>query len=171
MPNNYNWYILDISTVQSFKSYYKKIVSIIPKGCAVLTLSKSKYNEYFNNQLSRSVLISNYIFILCDLDKHIKKIIKALNAIGIEAYLLTDYNNNPVIVPTEDIMRLRELEEQVKTEEEYKLGYKIRVKYGPMKGFISTISLITDKYIFCPIRLGKTITNIPLLRQDIELLQ
>ena len=117
MPNNYNWYILDISTVQSFKSYYKKIVSIIPKGCAVLTLSKSKYNEYFNNQLSRSVLISNYIFILCNLDKHMKKIIKALNAIGIEAYLLTDYNNNPVIVPTEDIIRLRELEEQVKFED------------------------------------------------------
>lgn len=163
------WYVLELNTSDSFSIYYKRVSSIIPKGCAVMAISKVKYHDYFASKVDRTVLLTNYIFILCNLEKHIKAIIQALKHLGIEASLLDGLDGKPLEVSSYDIAQMKQSEEPKASAEEqdYKPGEYISVVSGPMRGFTGNISLVTSKYLFCSLRVGKAVTNVPFLRQDV----
>lgn len=170
MKDELNWYILELNTSDSFSIYYKRVSSIIPKGCAVLAISKVKHHDYFSSKVDRTVLLTNYIFVLCNLKKHSSQIIKSLKAYGIEASIMDGLDGNPLVVTPEEIEKLK-LSESIFTSSEnydYTPGEYINVVSGPMRGFKGTISLVTAKYIYCSSRVGKIITNVPFLRSDIE---
>ena len=164
------WYILELNTSDSFNIYYKRVSSIIPKGCAVLAISKVKHHDYFASKVDRTVLLTNYIFVLCNLEKHSKAIIKALKSLGIEASIMDGMDGKPLVVSPDEITKLKEAEEPKAgaEEQEYKPGEYITVVSGPMRGFTGNISLVTEKYLFCSLRVGKAVTNVPFLRQDVE---
>lgn len=163
------WYILELNTSDSFHIYYKRVSSIIPKGCAVLAMSKVKHHDYFASRIDRTVLLTNYIFVLCNLEKHSKAIIKALKAYGIDASIMDGLDGKPLEVQPEEVEQLKVAENSIESEEEeFTPGEHIMCVSGPMKGFTGNISLVTNKYIYCSTRVGKIITNIPFMKSDIS---
>lgn len=172
MPYKLDWYVFQLNTSENFSSFQKLISSIIPKGCSVFALSNVKPNEYWSSKLDRKMVITNYIFILCNLKLHATKIIRALRSFEIEAEILKGMDNKPVKLTDDEITHLMELSGVVKDPElletKYSLGDTIKVVSGPLRGFTGNISVITFEHIYCPIKIKNRIINIPLLREDIE---
>lgn len=79
-------------------------------------------------------------------------------------------DGKPLVVSSEEIAKLKQAEEPKLSAEEkdYRPGEYIAVVSGPMCGFTGNISLVTEKYLFCSMRVGKAVTNVPFLRQDVE---
>ena len=170
MKDELKWYILELNTSDSFNIYYKRVSSIIPKGCAVLAISKVKHHDYFASKVDRTVLLTNYIFVLCNLEKHSKDIIKALKSLGIEASIMDGMDGKPLVVSPEDITKIKAAEEPKASaeEQEYKPGECVAVVTAPMGGFTGNISRVTEIYLFCTLGVGKAVTNVLFLRQDVE---
>lgn len=170
MKDELKWYVLELNTSDSFQIYYKRVSSIIPKGCAVLAISKVKHHDYFSTKIDRTVLLTNYIFVLCNLKKHCKDIIKSLRLLGIEASVLDGLDGKPLVIEPEEIAKIKSTENEHMTISNgtYKPGDYITVTSGPMRGFKGNVSQVTEKYILCTVRVGKIITSVPFPRQDIE---
>lgn len=169
MDNELKWYVLELNTSDSFNIYYKRVSSIIPKGCAVFAISKVKHHDYFSSRIDRTVLLTNYIFVLCNIKKHSKYIIKALKSLGIEASILDGLDGNPLEISPDDIEKIKNsgISKSIYECVDYNPGEYIEVIAGPMRGYIGSISSVTDKYVYCSIRVGKIVTSVPFIRQDI----
>ena len=161
LKQDLKWYVLMLNTPKSFSIYHKQISAIIPKGCAVLAVSKVRHHPYFYTKLDRKIVFNDYVFILCNLEKHGKQIIKLLKARGIGASILEDQNKKPLEISVDEIMRIKKDDTNLSVDSKYKLGEQIKVVYGPMSGFIGNISQITDNYISCFARIGDIVTHIP----------
>lgn len=170
MTDGLKWYVLELNTSDSFQIYYKRVSSIIPKGCAVLAISKVKYHDYFSTKIDRTVLLTNYIFVLCDLKKHCKSIINSLKTLGIEASVLDGLDGKPLVIDPEDIAKIKSTEKDVVQQNnvDYKPGDFIYATSGPMRGFKGNVSQVTERYVLCTVRVGKIITSVPFIRQDID---
>lgn len=166
-----DWYIFQLNTAENFSSFQKLITSIVPKGCSVFALSNVKHNPYWTSKLDRKMVLTNYIFVLCNLKYHGSKIIKALRSFEVEAEVLKGMDGKPVKLSDEEIEHMISLSKGFENIEfvdsTFSLGDKIKVMSGPMSGFEGNISLITAEYIYCPIKIMNKLANIPFLREDI----
>lgn len=165
------WYIIEVNTSKNFKVLRGMINSVIPKGCSVFVTSYNNYSKKQRGNLGKRVFLTDYLFVLCDFEKHMPKILDNIESIGISAKVLRDAKNEPVILQDADLDWLKTLDALTKkievVDEEFSIGDRIIAVDSPLKGFTGNISAITEDRIYSTIKLKDKTYNISFKREDI----
>lgn len=170
MPNK-EWYIVEVNTSKNFKVVRSMMNSVIPKGCSVFVTSYNTYSSKQRKRLAKTVFLTDYLFILCNYEKHMGKIINNINSLGVRADVIRNDKNEPIKLKEEDLEWLKTLDSLAKqieiVDEEYKIGDRIIAVDSPLKGFNGSISAITQDKIFSTIKINNITCNISFRREDI----
>ena len=171
MKSTKDWYIVEVNTSKNFKVLRGMINSVIPKGCSVFVTSYNNYSKKQRGKLGKKVFLTDYLFVLCDYEKYMPKIISNIESIGISAQVLRDAKNDPVKLGDEDLDWLRTLDALTKkievVDDEFSIGDRILAVDSPLKGFTGNISAITEDRIYSTIQLKDKTYNISFRREDI----
>ena len=166
-----DWYIVEVNTSKNFKVLRSMLNSVMPKGCSVFVTSYNNYSKKQRGKLGKRVFLTDYLFILCNLEKHMPKIISNIESLGVSARVLMDAKDEPVKLKDEDLDWLKTLDNLTKkievVDEEYSIGDRILAVDSPLKGFTGNISAITEDRIYSTIKLKDKTYNISFRREDI----
>ena len=91
-----DWYIVEVNTSKNFKVLRSMLNSVMPKGCSVFVTSYNNYSKKQRGKLGKRVFLTDYLFILCNLEKHMPKIISNIESLGVSARVLIDAKDEPV---------------------------------------------------------------------------
>lgn len=166
------WYIIEINTPNNFKKLRGMVTSVMPKGCSVIVTSQNKFSPKQRRCLKKSVFLSNYLFVLCDYDKHMSQILDNIESIGIRAEVLVDQATNvPITLNKEEqewLFSLYELTSDIDfIDEEFNVGDRFRVVDSPMRGFSGNILALTPEKVYSTIQINKKNYNVCFRREDI----
>lgn len=168
---NKEWYIIEVNTSKNFKVLRGMINSVMPKGCSVFVTSYNNYSKKQRGRLGKRVFLTDYLFVLCDFEKHMPLILENIESIGITARVLRNANNEPVKLQDEDLEWLKTLDTLTKkievVDEDFCIGDRIIAVDSPLKGFTGNISAITEDRIYSTIKLKDKTYNISFRREDI----
>lgn len=166
------WYVIEINTPNNFKKLRGMVTSVMPKGCSVIVTSQNRFSPKQRKCLKKSVFLSNYLFVLCDYEKHMAQILDNISALGIRADVLIDQGKNkPITLDVEEqewLFSLYELTKEIDfIDEEFSIGDKIRAIDSPMKGFVGHISALTPERIYSTIQINNKTFTICFRREDL----
>ena len=169
---NKNWYVIEINTPKNFKKLRGMVNSVMPKGCSVIVTSQNRFSSKQRKCLKKSVFLSDYLFVLCDYEKHMAQILDNIEALGIRAEVLIDQGTNePIVLNEADqewLFNLYELTRDIDfIDEEFSIGDKIRAIDSPMKGFVGHISALTPERVYSTIQINNNTLTICFRREDL----
>lgn len=166
------WYIIEINTPNNFKKLRGMVTSVMPKGCSVIVTSQNRFSPKQRKCLKKSVFLSDYLFVLCDYEKHMAQILNNIEALGIRAEVLVDQGTNEPVTLNETaqawLFSLYELTRDIDfVDNEFNIGDKIRAIDSPMKGFVGHVSAITPERIYSTIQINNNTYSICFRREDL----